>query len=226
MALALPPPPRSEAELMQRVLQISGQPLEAIAAQYDQQVPQDPVRSKGWAGQLIELALGASAASLPEPDFQLIGVELKTIPVTAQGKPLESTYVCNVPLEFETAPQWESSTVWHKLARVLWVPIIVAPNSTIAERQIGRGMLWSPSPEQASCLRQDWEELMDRVCLGDLESITSHMGVFLQIRPKAANAQSRRWGVGEQGERVRTLPRGFYLRSSFTASLLSEYYAH
>ncbi len=225
MAQPPPPPPRSEAELMERVLQISGQPLGALADQYDIQIPQDPVRAKGWAGQLLELILGASAASLPEPDFQLIGVELKTIPVTPEGKPLESTYVCNVPLEPGRAPHWETSTVWHKLARVLWLPVIVTQQATIAERQVGRGMLWSPDPAQTADLRQDWEELMDLVCLGELESITSHMGMVLQIRPKAANARSRRWGIGEQGERIRTLPRGFYLRSRFTASLLRDHYA-
>ncbi len=210
---------------MDRVLQISGQSLGELATQFGVRIPRDLTRAKGWAGQLLETTLGASAASLPEPDFQLIGVELKTIPVTPSGKPLESTYVCNVPLEPNQAPRWETSTVRLKLARVLWLPIIVREHSTLGERPVGRAMLWSPDPEQALSLRQDWEELMDLVCLGQLENITSHMGVYLQIRPKAANAQSRRWGVGEHGERIRTLPRGFYLRSRFTAGVLGDFYA-
>jgi len=226
MALSSPAPPRSETELMTRALHISGQSLGELAAQFDIRVPDDPVKAKGWAGQLLEHALGASAASLPEPDFQLIGVELKTIPVNPQGKPLESTYVCHVPLEPAVGPtRWEDSIVYLKLSRVLWLPVIVTEQATLADRRVGRGMLWSPDAGQAASLRQDWEELMDLVCLGQTETITSHLGTCLQIRPKAANAQSRRWGVGEHGERVRTLPRGFYLRSQFTQDLLREYYA-
>jgi len=220
-----PCPPRSETELMDRVLHISGRTLAELAGQYGIRMPADSTHAKGWAGQLLELALGASAASLPEPDFQLIGVELKSIPVTPAGKPLESTYVCNVPLEPAHAPRWELSSVQLKLARVLWLPIIVTDHTTLTERPVGRGMLWSPDAEQTQSLRQDWEELMDLVCLGKLEHITSHIGECLQIRPKAANAQARRWGIGAQGERIRTLPRGFYLRSRFTASLLRDYYA-
>jgi len=227
MVKAPPAPPGSEAELMDRVLHISGRTLGELAAQFSIAVPRDPIHAKGWAGQLLERVLGATAASAPEPDFQDLGVELKTIPVNPHGTPLESTYVCNVPLEPSSrAPNWESSTVRRKLARVLWLPIIVTPQSSLAQRPVGRGMLWSPDPVQAGSLRQDWEELMDQVCLGQLESITSHLGTCLQIRPKAANARARRWGVGAQGERIRTGPRGFYLRSNFTAGILREYYAN
>jgi len=85
--------------------------------------------------------------------------------------------------------------------------------------------LWSPSPREASDLQADWQELMDMVCMGELESISAHHGTYLQIRPKAADSRSRRWGVGETGEHVRTLPRGFYLRPSFTRNILQQHYA-
>ena len=90
---------------------------------------------------------------------------------------------------------------------------------------MGMGLLWSPDADQERGLRADWEELTDLVCLGKVETITAHHGQWLQIRPKAANARSRRWGVNELGERSRTLPRGFYLRTTFTAALLARHYA-
>ena len=74
-------------------------------------------------------------------------------------------------------------------------------------------------------LRTDWEELMEMVCLGQLHLITAHHGVCLQIRPKAADSQARRWGTGESGDRELTLPRGFYLRPGFTRTILSRHYA-
>ena len=54
--------------------------------------------AKGWAGQLIELYLGATAGSKQQQDFPTLGVELKTIPVSPDAKPLETTYVCITPL--------------------------------------------------------------------------------------------------------------------------------
>jgi len=223
------PPPRSEAELMERAHAMAGESLSALAEGQGLTSPTESRRAKGWAGQLIEAYLGASAGSLSEPDFQLIGVELKTIPVNADGEPRESTYVTTVPLMGESSTRWEDSNVHRKLARVLWVPIVVASVSDDGtepgQRIIGSPLLWSPSPEEGSALAADWRELMDMVCLGELESITAHHGTCLQIRPKAADSRARRWGIGESGEEVRTLPRGFYLRPSFTRAILRKHYA-
>ena len=87
------------------------------------------------------------------------------------------------------------------------------------------GLLWSPSQAQEQRLRADWEELMDMICLGRVEEITAHDGECLQIRPKAADASARRKGIGPSGEPMRTLPRGFYLRTSFTAEILAAGFA-
>ena len=210
---------------MARAQAIAGQSVAALAAGQGVAVRSESRRAKGWAGQLIEAYLGASAGSLSEPDFQLIGVELKTIPVSADGVPRESTYVCTVPLMGGAALHWRDSNVQRKLARVLWVPVISDAGTDPGDRTLGWPLLWSPSPAQAVALEADWRELMDMVCLGELESISAHHGTCLQIRPKAADSRARRWGIGESGEAVRTLPRGFYLRPSFTRAILEEHYA-
>ena len=219
------PPPESESELLARAEAMAGQRLAALARGRGLAVPADSRRAKGWAGQLIEACLGASAGSLSEPDFQLIGVELKTIPVTADGRPRESTYVCTVPLAGGSATRWRDSNVAAKLARVLWVPVVSESGSRPGDRVVGRPLLWSPAPEETAALAADWRELMDMVCLGELDRITAYHGTCLQIRPKAADSRARRWGVGESGESVRTLPRGFYLRPSFTRAILQRHYA-
>ena len=85
-------------------------------------------------------------------------------------------------------------------------------------------MLWSPSTEEEATLRADWEALAHLIREGQVELITGHLGLALQLRPKAANAQARRWGVGEDGARIRTLPRAFYLRAAFTTQILERAY--
>jgi len=216
------PAPRSEQELLERANRIAGQSLGALAQGLHLAVPSSQARAKGWVGTLMEQLLGASAASRPEPDFQLIGVELKTIPVTAQGTPRESTYVCTVPLVNNRFAAWYHSWVYHKLRRVLWFPVEAETAIPLAERRVGMPLLWSPDKQEEAALRSDWEELMDMVCLGQVEAITAHHGSVLQIRPKAANAKARRSGIGIDGTQTKTLPRGFYLRPSFTRAIFER----
>ncbi|MBS0358333.1 MAG: DNA mismatch repair endonuclease MutH [Proteobacteria bacterium] len=214
-------PPTSEIELLTRAKAIAGMTFQQLAHAVGENAPINLLREKGWLGQLIEIHLGASAGSKPEPDFQSLGIELKTLPVNQNGLPKESTFVCSVSLLTLSETIWETSLVRRKLSRVLWIPIEADPNIPIPERRIGSAILWSPSLEQELILKEDWQELTDMMSLGQLEKITARLGTYLQIRPKAAHGKSLSWGIDEQGEKILTLPRGFYLRASFTRQVLS-----
>jgi len=225
MSLVIPAaPPLTEADLLANAEQIAGSTLGELAARLDLTVPASLQAAKGWVGQLLEQCLGATAASLPEPDFQHIGVELKTLPINRQGQPQESTYVCTVPLLDNTGLQWETSWVRRKLQRVLWVPVEADTTLPLATRRIGMALLWTPSPQQEAVLKQDWEELMELIVTGQLEQISAHHGTWLQIRPKAANARALCTTFDESGAPTETLPRGFYLRPVFTRTLLTLHY--
>ena len=212
-------PPLSEKELLESASEIAGMTLQQIANQQNLETPDNQLHHKGWVGQLLESSLGATAGSLPEPDFQHIGVELKTLPLNRSGSPKESTFVCAINLT-SIEPDWENSLVKHKLSRVLWLPIEADPDIPLAARRIGSAILWSPNEKQETMLRLDWEELMEMVNIGELERITAHQGQYLQVRPKAANAKALRKGFNNEGEEILTLPRGFYLRTSFTKQIL------
>jgi len=218
-------PPKSEEELLDRARKLAGLTLKDLAIKFKQPLPENTTHAKGWMGQLLEKSLGATASSKAEPDFQLIQVELKTLPLTPSGKPKESTYVCTVPLNNLHEQQWTSCWLKRKLQRVLWLPLEADKRIPLAERHIGSAVLWSPSDSEASQLQQDWEELMELVCLGKLDQITSHMGRHLQIRPKGANAKSLTTTLDEEGNTIQTLPRGFYLRPEFTQQIIESYYA-
>ena len=86
--------PSSREELMQRAEKLSGLTLGDLARAANIAIPANFKTQKGWTGQLIELWLGASAGSKPEQDFPELGVELKTLPLSYDNKPLETTYVC------------------------------------------------------------------------------------------------------------------------------------
>ncbi len=216
-------PPESEAELMRRCRALAGKSLGQVAAELNIAVPVSRASAKGWAGQLIERYLGASAASQPEPDFQALGIELKTIPVNRRGRAKESTFVCMTPMTASAGLRWPDSTVRHKLNRVLWVPIEADSGILPANSRVGNAFLWSPSAEQARVLEQDWHELIEMVCFGELDRISAKHGEYLQVRPKAANSASLARATLPNGETGLTLPRGFYLRTRFTNMLLKDH---
>ena len=214
--------PADEEELLARAKAIAGWTLEAVAASMERSVPADLARAKGWVGQLIEAALGATASTRAVPDFEALGVELKTIPLDEQGEPRESTYVCTASLT--GVGEWRDSAVRKKLARVLWIPVEAAASIPLPQRRVGGALLWSPSPEEDEILRRDFEELAQLIESGWVESITGERGRWLQIRPKAADGEDRTWGTDDEGAPIRVLPRGFYLRRDFTRSLLLRHF--
>ena len=218
-------PPVSEQELLARAGSLNGKTLRQIAGIIGVPVPQRLVHAKGWIGTLMERFLGACAGSLPEPDFAELGIELKTLPVGKDQRPKESTYICHVPLLPVSNGGWENSLVKRKLSRVLWIPVEADPAIPVAERRIGSPLLWSPDRHQEKTLRHDWEELMEMVMLGNLDQLSARLGKYLQIRPKARDARSLRTGTDAEGHLIKTLPRGFYLRVSFTQQILDTHKA-
>jgi DNA mismatch repair protein MutH len=223
--MAAQSPPQTLDELLFRARTIAGQRLSDLAQQQGHTLPADLRQAKGWTGQLLELVLGADAASLAEPDFRALGVELKTLPVLANGQPKESTYVCTVPLQSEGGSSWQQSWVRRKLQCVLWLPVEADPAIPLPQRRVGSALLWQPSARQQTILQQDWEEHMDLILLGRIDEISAHQGTYLQVRPKAADHTALRTTTDSEGNSVKTLPRGFYLRTQFTAEILAEHYA-
>ena len=215
--------PQTLEQLLSQAQSIAGLTFGELADELHIPVPPDLKRDKGWVGMLLETALGATAGSKAEQDFSHLGIELKTLPINAEGYPLETTFVSLAPLVQNSGVKWENSHVRHKLSCVLWMPIEGSRHIPLRERHIGAPILWKPTTEQERQLKQDWEELMDLIVLGKLEQITARIGEVMQLRPKGANSRAVTKGIGKNGEIIETLPLGFYLRKEFTAQILNAF---
>ena len=215
--------PQTLEQLLSQAQSIAGLTFGELADELHIPVPPDLKRDKGWVGILLERALGATAGSKAEQDFSHLGVELKTLPINAEGYPLETTFVSLAPLVQNSGVKWENSHVRHKLSCVLWMPIEGSRHIPLRERHIGAPILWKPTADQERQLKQDWEELMDLIVLGKLDQITARIGEVMQLRPKGANSRSITKGIGRNGEVIETLPLGFYLRKAFTAGILNDF---
>lgn len=220
---AKPTSPENEQSLLARAHLMAGYSLGEIAQSLAVPVPANLNTQKGWVGNLIETFLGANAGSKAEQDFANLGIELKTIPVSSQGKPLETTFVSVAPLMANYGITWESSHVKYKLSKVLWIPVEGERSIPLALRRVGIPILWTPTSKQEQQLKQDWQELMDMIALGHVEQITARYGTYLQIRPKAANGKALTPAIGENGQTILTRPRGFYLKKTFTTQILHNF---
>ncbi|EVT76435.1 DNA mismatch repair enzyme MutH family protein, partial [Vibrio parahaemolyticus V-223/04] len=69
------------------------------------------------------------------------GIELKSIPIGYNGRPLETTFVCVAPLTGVQGLTWEISHVRNKLSRVLWVPVEGEREIPLAERRVGTPLI-------------------------------------------------------------------------------------
>ncbi len=212
-------PPQSEDELLSRCHSLQGLTFSQLALSINMPISDHPSERKGWVGQAMELVLGANAGSLSAPDFIDLGIELKTLPINHLGKPAESTFVTSIPLLTVHKQVWQTSQCFTKLRRVLWVYVEDDSRIPFLHRRIGQGFIWSPSTADAAVLANDWSELTFMIGTGKLAEIDARMGEYLQVRPKAANAKSLCYGFDECGNKILTLPRGFYLRQAFTAQL-------
>jgi DNA mismatch repair protein MutH len=217
-----PSPERTLEDLLAHARALVGVELGDLADGLGLPVPAGLVRTKGWSGQIIEHELGVASGGVRGPDFAALGVELKTVPVTPELVPLESTAVCQIDPVAIAAESWEQSYVRAKLARVLFVALEVPPGArSVGERRVAAVRLWSPDAGQERVLRADFELFVRGFFRrGRSEDITGHLGAALQVRPKGRNAADTRDGYDPSGNATRVGKTGFYLRPSFVAAIL------
>ena len=206
---------------MARARALGGRRLDELAADHGLALPPSTRQGKGFVGRLVERALGAPADARPGPDFEALGVELKTLPIDARGRVRESTFVCGVGAAAAEL-EWERSPVRAKLQRVLFVLIEADRGLAFGARRVGAAFFWSPDRTREAILKADWEEIAGRIAVGEIEHLDARVGRALQLRPKGANAQARTRAYDGDGAPFLGPVRALYLRARFTRAILVE----
>jgi DNA mismatch repair protein MutH len=201
-----------------------GVELGALAEALGLPVPVGRVRTKGWSGQVIEHELGVVVGGARGPDFEALGIELKTVPVTPALVPLESTAVCQIDPIAIAGESWETSYARAKLARVLFVALEVPPDArSVADRRVAAVRLWSPATDEEATLRADFELFVrEYFRRGRGAEITGHLGAALQVRPKGRDASDLRAAYDAAGRPTRIGKMGFYLRPAFVRQIFAR----
>ena len=182
------------------------------------------MRTKGWSGQVIEHELGVAVGGARGPDFEALGIELKTVPVTPALVPLESTAVCQIDPIAIAGESWETSYVREKLAHVLFVALEVPAGArSVGDRRVAAVRCGRPAPDEEALLRADFELFVrEYFRRGRAAEITGHLGGALQVRPKGRDSADLRDAYDAEGRPTRIGKMGFYLRPAFVARILAR----
>ncbi|MGN0902649.1 MAG: DNA mismatch repair protein MutH [Succinivibrio sp.] len=215
--------PESFEELIENLNLITGKSVTELASMANAAVPISPLHGKGFTGELIESLLGASANNLPIPDFPNLGLELKTLPVDNDLVPLESTFFCHAPLTNIRKLTFENSALFHKVQRILFVLINANREDDFSKRFIKGYFFYAPDHNEMATIKNDFDELYEMIRVGNVDKINARFGKIMQLRPKAANGKALTDCVGPDGSMIKTRPRGFYMRRSFTKELVERY---
>ncbi|MBK4765364.1 MAG: DNA mismatch repair endonuclease MutH [Pantoea sp. Brub] len=217
--------PVSENVLLARARSLSGLTLGHLAINARLSIPHTLKYNKGWVGMLIEQYLGADSKNKSEQDFSHLGIELKTIPVDLNGKPIQKTFICALSSNINNRDIfWETSQVRKKLSKVLWIPIDGKKTIPLCMRRIHAPIIWIPNSTEDIMLGKDWEELADMILMGQINQITAYHGSWLQILSKSVKKQCSIQSLDEDGHRITTHQLGFYLRKSFTQLILKHHF--
>ena len=173
---------------------------------------------------MIEHELGVAIGGARGPDFQALGIELKTVPVTPALLPLESTAVCQIDPIAIAGESWETSYVRAKLARVLFVALEVPEGArSVGDRRVAAVTLWAPGPDDDAVLRGDFDLFVrEYFRRGRAAEITGHLGAALQVRPKGRDATDLRAAYDAAGKPTRIGKMGFYLRPTFVRQIFAR----
>ena len=207
--------------LCKKAQSFQGYKLADLANLYNVEKPEHNNTAKGWAGQLIEQLFGIKNNSFAMPDFPELGVELKTIPVNVDYRPYETTYVTTVPLLPNDMTSFEQSILWSKIRHILWIPLVSETRSEkVQNRVIGRPIIWQPSLQDKKIIEQDYYEIMEYIISGEIDKLTSQIGEYLHVRPKALDSSKKTYSIDQDGNKMITSPKGFYLRKTLTSKIM------
>lgn len=216
-------PPKSFEELIERLNLITGLSISEIADNLKIKLPVSTTRGKGFIGELLEIALGASAKNQSIPDFPELGLELKSLPIDKNFKPLESTFVCHAPLMNIRDLNFKNSALYAKIKRVLFILIDGTKGLDYSEKYIRGYFFYTPTQEDLVTLNKDFDELYELIKTGEVEKINARIGHIVQLRPKGADGTALTQAIGKDGQIIMTRPRGFYIRRCFTQELIKRH---
>jgi DNA mismatch repair protein MutH len=182
------------------------------------------VRNKGFAGHVVQAALGAPTDNSPRRDLVAFGLEIKTIPLRVDLTVREATKIASLNYQHLLDSAWRTSHVYQKMRTTLFVPVVKRDTEAWQDWYMCGSFIWLPTEEEDEQLQRDYEAVRGLVQQGKLSALTSRRypeGPCRNLLPRpggrdADDAQTFRLG----GQIVAAERRAWFLHSHFVQSLV------
>lgn len=150
-------------------------------------------------------------------DFARFGVEVKTVPVDAQGRIVEAMSFPAFHHEELIYETWESSDLLGRLNRLLVVPVHREKAARLGQTRLGKPFFWSPSEDELAGIASEWERFRHLIELGQARDLPkSSETTYIHVRPKAQNASDRDIAPGG----IDVIKKCFWLNQPYVGRIL------
>ncbi len=209
--------PREQAEQASRIIQavrtVAGRPFAEICPPFQEGADSD----KALGRRVLDFVLREA-----EPVDDL----LRTVPLGAVGQVLEPTKVCALHYQSVCDKSFELSGLPERLAAIVFIPILKPDRQDPRAWCFETPFRWVPSSVETAQLRLDYQQIrgLIQAGLGDALSSSEASSHGRILMPKTSGRNRDDLESYEAGpRRVVARKRAFFLRKSFTASLLARH---
>jgi DNA mismatch repair protein MutH len=188
-------------EVRQALDPVVGVPFRELAPALGIDLPADATRRKQAGGDVVEKVLRIAKNSIPKPDLEYLGTEVKTIPLNTLSRPREWTKITAFNIASVTGePDFRRSSVFEKLRSILFVPVMKANNDEPDFWYLRPSFLWLPTEDQLVRFESDYRLIRNAAIARDWGGLSSGSGESLTLktsdtrtRDKSPELKRRAW---------------------------------
>lgn len=181
----------------------------------------EPHRRRGSFGNAVEeYYFRYDINSDSRPDFDEVGLELKTTPVkrNAKGELVAKERLVLTMIDYMDVvdEDFEHSHLLEKASDILLITYLYEPDVSPLDYVIEAVVRWGIPEEDLPQIKRDWETVVDKVRAGHAEDISGSDTLYLEACTKAANGSVRR---AQPYSDVPAKPRAWALKASYMTAV-------
>ena len=188
-------------EVRQALDPVVGVPFRELAPALGIDLPADATRRKQAGGDVVEKVLQIAKNSIPKPDLEYLGTEVKTIPLNTRSRPREWTKISAFNIASVVAEaDFRRSSVFAKLRSILFVPVMKTNNDAPDFWYLRPSFLWLPTEDQLVRFETDYQMVRTAAAAEDWGGLSSGSGESLTLktsdkrtRDKSPELKRRAW---------------------------------
>lgn len=157
------------------------------------------------------------------PDFNEVGMELKTTPLIRRKKgqysAKERLVITNINYMNVVNEQFETSALLHKASDILLISYLYEKEKDPLDYIIEVVAEWGLPEEDLDVIKRDWETVVDKVRQGKAHEISGSDTLYLEACTKAADSSVRR---SQPFSDIPAKPRAWALKASYMTAVQNK----